>query len=258
MTPGETVFGLLTAAGSGTRLGAGGPKALATLGGRTLFEWALRAMVSGFSFQAIAVTTPPGATAQFTQIAQCLNGGLPVPRLIFVPGGATRQSSVYAGLLALRENYPQLARPSSPEGTNFVLVHDAARAFTPPEVFTRVVTALRQGAEAVTPVLPSADTIKKVHLGPSSLPGTETVDHTLSRADLRRVQTPQGFNWDVLWQVHTAQANSSHSETESALDDCAMVEATGRAAYCVPGDELSFKITTPWDYRLAQAIITEL
>ena len=71
-----------------------------------------------------------------------------------------------------------------------VLVHDAARALTPPEVFARVVDAIEAGADAAIPVLPVIDTIKRVDGG--------AIVAAVDRAELAAAQTPQGFRRDVL------------------------------------------------------------
>ena len=102
-----------------------------------------------------------------------------------MPGGATRPESVAAGVACV------------PDGAEFVLVHDAARPLTPPEVVDRVVAALRGGAEGVVPALAVADTVKRV--GPDG-----SVAETLERGALRAVQTPQGFPAAVLREALAA------------------------------------------------------
>ena len=77
-----------------------------------------------------------------------------VPAIVtVVPGGATRQQSVAAALAVV------------PESIEVVLVHDAARALTPPELVETVAAAVRSGAAAVVPALPVVDTIKRVDDG---------------------------------------------------------------------------------------------
>jgi hypothetical protein len=120
-----------------------------------------------------------------------------------------------------------------PAGTSLVLVHDAARCLVPPEVVERVVAALRAGAPAVVPVLPVTDTVKQVD-------AAGTVVRTVPRADLRAVQTPQGFARDVLERAHDAGASG-------ATDDASLLEALGLPVTTVVGDERAFKVTRPLD-----------
>jgi 2-C-methyl-D-erythritol 4-phosphate cytidylyltransferase len=148
--------------------------------------------------------------------------------VLVTAGGEERQESVRHGLTAL------------PPGVDHVLVHDAARALAPPELFTAVIAALRAGAEAVVPVLPVADTVKRV-IG-------DRVTGTVERGDLRAVQTPQGFALDLLVRAH-AQTGPP------ATDDAALVERLGRTVHTVPGSEEAFKVTRAIDLVLAEAVL---
>jgi 2-C-methyl-D-erythritol 4-phosphate cytidylyltransferase len=146
-----------------------------------------------------------------------------------VPGGAQRQESVAAALAAVPRDVP------------IVLVHDAARALTPPTLIEAVAAAVRAGRPAVIPVLPVVDTIKEV--GPG-----EVVHGTVDRSVLRNVQTPQGFRHDVLAAAHAAA-------TDPLTDDAGLVEKAGVAVTCVAGSELAMKITRPLDLILAEALL---
>ena len=145
-----------------------------------------------------------------------------------MPGGATRPESVAAGVACV------------PDGAEFVLVHDAARPLTPPEVVDRVVAALRAAPRASCPALAVADTVKRV--GPDG-----SVAETLERGALRAVQTPQGFPTAVLREALAAHA-------ADATDCASMVEALGRTVVCVEGDERAFKVTTPADLARAEQL----
>jgi 2-C-methyl-D-erythritol 4-phosphate cytidylyltransferase len=216
-----TVGAIIVAAGSGERLGAGLPKALVDLHGRPMVDWSLSTFAGHPQVAAIVVVAPPDAVAVLTAGA--------AGRALVVPGGASRQDSVKAGLSAL------------PADVSHVLVHDAARPLVPPSVISTVIAALRAGLDAVIPVLPVIDTIKRVD-------AHGVVQATVDRASLRTVQTPQGFRRDVLVAAHrSGQARSLTAIT----DDAGLVEAIGRAVQTVPGSELAFKITTPHDLQLA-------
>jgi 2-C-methyl-D-erythritol 4-phosphate cytidylyltransferase len=123
---------------------------------------------------------------------------LDADHLVVVPGGATRQASVAAGLAAL------VAHPAGAD-VDVVLVHDAARPFAPPSLVARVVEAVRAGHAAVVPGLPVTDTVKRVVAGGP----TELVLATVPRADLRAVQTPQGFALALLLRAHAAASSGA-------------------------------------------------
>ncbi len=214
---------LVPAAGAGVRLGPGGPKALRLLDGEPLLVHAVRRVAAAPSVRMIVVAAP---AAEVTAVRELL---APVAEVTVVPGGAERQESVGRALAAV------------PAGIPVVLVHDAARALTPPELIESVAAAVRDGRPAVIPVLPVVDTIKRV--GPG-----EIVHGTVDRSVLRSVQTPQGFRHDVLAEAH---ANAADPLT----DDAGLVEKAGIEVTCVPGSELAMKITRPLDLILAEALL---
>ncbi len=209
---------IVAAAGSGSRLGADRPKALVLLAGRPLVAWAVDGLCAG-GVHEVVVTVPPGTTADFAQ-----HVGADV-RL--VEGGATRTASVRAGLAAIGS------------GARAVLVHDAARPLTPPDVVARVLAALDAGAPAVVPVLPVVDTTVVVD-------DDGVVTDTVDRAVLRRVQTPQGFARDALVDAYARLPPDAE-----LTDDAAVVRAAGIPVATVAGDERAAKVTVPHDLALA-------
>ena len=216
---------ILTAAGSGSRLGSALPKALVTVGGEPLVLHAARALVT--VADRLVVTAPAGMEQQVTEaLAE-------IPQAEVVTGGCTRQASVAAGLARLSDRDP---------GT-VVLVHDAARPFAPPALVRRVVDAVQAGHSAVVPGLPVTDTVKQVQ------PGTDParVLATVDRAALRAVQTPQGFTLEVLRRAHEAGAARAGDEATAATDDAALVEALGLPVHVVAGSAEARKITTAAD-----------
>jgi 2-C-methyl-D-erythritol 4-phosphate cytidylyltransferase len=214
---------ILVAAGRGDRLGPGGPKALRLLGAEPLVVHAVRAAVASGSVDLVVVAGPPGDADEFRDL---LTGY--TPHLLVVPGGATRRRSVAAALAAL------------PASVEVVLVHDAARCLAPPALFTAVAKAVMDGADAVVPVVPIADTVKQI--------AGDVVVGTLDRSILRAAQTPQGFRRTVLENAHAAV-------DEDATDDAGMVERTAATVRVVPGDEDAFKITRPPDLVSAEAVL---
>jgi len=214
---------LVPAAGAGLRLGPGGPKALRLLAGEPLLVHAVRRVAAAPSVRMIVVAAP---AAEVEAVRELL---APVAPVTVVAGGAERQESVSLALAAV------------PAEIEVVLVHDAARALTPPQLIESVAAAVRQGHPAVIPVLPVVDTIKEV--GPG-----EVVLGTVDRSVLRSVQTPQGFRHDVLAAVHA-------SADDALTDDAGLVEKAGLPVTCVPGSELALKITRPLDLVLAEALL---
>jgi 2-C-methyl-D-erythritol 4-phosphate cytidylyltransferase len=223
---------LVPAAGAGVRLGPGGPKALRLLDGEPLLVHAVRRVAAARSVRLIVVAAP---AADVEAVRALLASVAPVT---VVAGGAERQQSVAAALAAV------------PPGVEIVLVHDAARALTPPELFEEVAAAVRGGQPAVIPVLPVVDTIKEVgpiDVGAGSGVG-EVVLGTVDRSVLRSVQTPQGFRRAVLVAAHAAGLDPH-------TDDAGLVEKTGVLVACVPGSSLALKITRPLDLILAEALL---
>jgi 2-C-methyl-D-erythritol 4-phosphate cytidylyltransferase len=216
---------LIAAAGMGVRLGGGGPKALRLLAGETLLIHAARRVAAAPSVAQLVIAAPPNDLQVVRDLMAPVTGSVDV---CVVPGGATRQTSVSA---ALRAASPRL---------DIVLVHDAARCLTPPELLESVADAVRSGHDAVIPVLPITDTVKQVE--------RSTVVGTVDRAALRIVQTPQGFRRRVLSEAHAAVA-------DNLTDDAGLVERLGVAVHCVPGSELALKITRPFDLVLAEALL---
>ncbi|MEV6739257.1 2-C-methyl-D-erythritol 4-phosphate cytidylyltransferase [Streptomyces sp. NPDC051104] len=226
---------VIPAAGRGVRLGPGAPKALRALGGVPMLIHAVRAMAASRAVSLVIVVAPPDGTAEVKSLLDA--HALPERTdFLVVPGGETRQESVRLGLDALPPEY------------GIVLVHDAARPLVPVDTVDAVIEAVREGAPAVVPALPLADTVKEVQ--PATAPGEpEPVVATPDRARLRAVQTPQGFDRATLIQAH-------ETVTDNVTDDASMVEQLGLPVVVVPGHEEAFKVTRPLDLVLAEAVLT--
>ncbi len=211
---------ILVAAGSGSRLAAGVPKALVEVGWRSLLQHCLDTAGAVGRIRQIVVVVPD---AQVQQVSAGL-AGQPVE---VVAGGATRDASVRAGLTQVVDDE--------------VLVHDAARPFVPAEVYERVIDALAQG-QAVIPAIAVADTIKRVRDG--------VVVETPPREHLVAVQTPQGFRTSTLRAAH-------RSGDADVTDDAMRLERAGIEVRVVDGDARGFKITTPFDLAVATAMLED-
>lgn len=227
VTPVPRTAVIVVAAGSGTRLNAGGPKAFVGLDARSILHHALRGVFAATSAQ-VVIVAPAGLEGEALTEAQAVAGERR-ELVSVVAGGSTRQASVQAGLDALWADI------------DFVLVHDAARALTPAAVFDRVLAALEAGADAVIPAVPVVDTIKRVD-------ATGAVVAGVDRSELAAAQTPQGFRRDIL-AAATAAAAADHT------DDAAVVAAAGHPVITVAGDAAAFKITTAADLERARALL---
>ncbi|WP_327717853.1 2-C-methyl-D-erythritol 4-phosphate cytidylyltransferase [Streptomyces sp. NBC_00490] len=225
---------VIPAAGRGVRLGPGAPKALRALNGTPMLIHAVRAMAASRAVSLVVVVAPPEGAAEVKSLLDA--HALPERTdFLVVPGGEERQDSVKLGLDALPPDY------------DIVLVHDAARPLVPVDTVDAVIEAVRDGATAVVPALPLADTVKEVE--PATVPGDpEPVVATPERARLRAVQTPQGFDRATLIRAH-------ESVTGNVTDDASMIEQLGETVVVVPGHEEAFKVTRPLDLVLAEAVL---
>ena len=238
------VVAILTAAGAGTRLGAGGPKALVEVGGRSLLRRAAQGLVDSGVVDHLVVTAPGEHVERFAAELAGLAGAGPGIRVV-AGSSASRQASVALGLRAALEDCPR---------AGVVLVHDAARALTPPEVVRRVVAAVRAGHDAVVPALAVTDTVKEIAPAGPAGSGVEIVVGTPDRSRLRAVQTPQGFAVAALVRAHELGAARGAHEALAASDDAGLVEAAGGRVVVVEGDPLALKVTTPLDLALAELL----
>lgn len=229
---------LLAAAGRGTRLGGPIPKAFVTLRGSSLVERSLRAMLTSQVVDEIIILVSPdmeGYARELLSRRGLLNDPEGI-RVRLVHGGGERADSVWAGLQAIDHD------------DAIVLIHDSARALTPPGMIARVARTVADGAPAVIPVVPVADTIKRID-------GSTVVD-TPNRAELRAVQTPQGF---LLSSLRAANEKFFSTPDPGFIptDDASLMEWYGVEVTCVQGDPMAFKVTTPIDMMLAQRITDE-
>ena len=206
------IAALLVGAGSGTRFGAETPKQFLSLGGRPVLRHAAETLV-----EHVGMLQPVGDKAP---IEAALEGLRHLPP---VPGGATRQQSVHAGLEALGADAPDV-----------VLVHDAARPLIPPGTIPALLAALEHAPGAI-PAIPVADTLKRVV--------DDVITATAPRDGLYRAQTPQAFRFPVLLAAHRA------GTAGAATDDASLLEAAGLTVAIVPGSEDNIKLTWPEDLR---------
>lgn len=232
-----TIAAVVTAAGSGTRLGAVSPhgavpKALVAIEGRALVAWAV-SHVSEVA-ERIVVTAPSNHLDSMR--AALADAGASA---LVVSGGDTRQASVAAGLHAL---------DLAPD--DIVVIHDAARAFQLPAVMRATVAAVQDGADGAIPVLPVVDTL----IGAPAADGT--IGPAVDRDSLRAVQTPQTFRASAILDAHRRAAEDAAASP--ATDDATLARALGHRIVAVDGHEWGFKLTRPGDMPLAREIAQQI
>jgi 2-C-methyl-D-erythritol 4-phosphate cytidylyltransferase/2-C-methyl-D-erythritol 2,4-cyclodiphosphate synthase len=213
---------VLVAAGIGSRFGGPVAKQFLPLAGVPVIRRAaLRLLQAGVAVQPVGDQAP---------ILQALDG---LGHLPPVPGGATRQASVLAGLEALAQDPPDI-----------VLVHDAARPYFPPALIPALLAALERHDGAI-PALPVSDTLKAARPGPDP-----AIARTVPRDGLFRAQTPQAFRFPLFLSLHRAAADGG------ATDDAMLLEQAGRTVALVPGSEANTKITVQDDLtRMEQGML---
>jgi 2-C-methyl-D-erythritol 4-phosphate cytidylyltransferase len=228
---GTPATAVIAAAGSGERLGAGGPKAFVELAGEPLLAHALRAAEAAAAIGPLVVAAPPGEEARALRCGRAAAGREPV----VVSGGATRAQSVAAALAAVE--------------TELVLIHDAARPLAAPALFDAVAGHLRAGspAAAVIAAAPIADTVKRVAPGEAL-----RVVATEPREQLWAAQTPQGFRTRELREAIAALGEEA---VAAATDEARLIELTGGTVLLEPAPARNLKVTTPEDLALAEALL---
>jgi 2-C-methyl-D-erythritol 4-phosphate cytidylyltransferase/2-C-methyl-D-erythritol 2,4-cyclodiphosphate synthase len=217
------ITAIIPAAGESRRMQIGINKQFLRIAGQPVLTRTLLSL-KGFADEFIIVCRP----GEEDQCRDAIGGILEDYKLL--PGGATRQDSVYAGLAHARGDY--------------VLIHDGSRPLASPDLIRRVIAAAKVHGAAI-PALPVTDTIKEVSGG--------MVQATLDRTLLHAVQTPQVFRRELLLSAY-AHARKAQQQ---ATDDAFLVESLGQPVSVVPGEAANLKITHPQDILRATQIIGE-
>ena len=226
----DTIWALILAAGSGTRLadaGIGVRKQYLRMKGAPLFWHSARTLSRVPRVRGVVFVFPPEEADEMrAAVADLFSREDLGVQWTVAPGGARRQDSVRSGLAAL------------PPECGGVLVHDSARPFASAVLIQRLLGELDAGWKGVVPAVRVTDTIKRV----ADAGDGEAVEQTLIRGELRAVQTPQAFRTAVLCEAHERAA----AEGWTVTDDASMVERLGKVRV-IPGEESNVKITTPAD-----------
>jgi 2-C-methyl-D-erythritol 4-phosphate cytidylyltransferase/2-C-methyl-D-erythritol 2,4-cyclodiphosphate synthase len=223
---------LIVAAGKGERARLGPPNQLGLpkqyerLAGQPMLRRTVQAFLAHPSIQISHVQVVIGGAQQ--ELAASALSGLDVPTPVL--GGATRQESVRLGLEALCAEAP-----------DFVLIHDAARPLISARVIDAVIGALEAGADGALPMVAASDTLRRRDAG-----GHWTL---VSRENLYRAQTPQGFVYAKIAAAHRLHAN------QDVTDDVALAELAGLKVQMVEGEEKNIKVTRKEDFALAETLL---
>jgi 2-C-methyl-D-erythritol 4-phosphate cytidylyltransferase/2-C-methyl-D-erythritol 2,4-cyclodiphosphate synthase len=221
------VAAVVVAAGRGYRAGGDMPKQYREIAGEPVIRPTLAAFLGHPQIDAVQPVIHPDDERAFRVATMGFDDLLPP-----VPGGATRQASVRAGLAALQAATPEI-----------VLIHDAARPFLSGDLISRAIAAAKQHGAAV-PAIAITDTVKKVD-------ERDMVSETLDRSRLRTVQTPQAFAYDLIVALHNRAAAAGR---EDFTDDAALAEWAGHAVNVFAGESTNVKLTTNDDFERAEAL----
>lgn len=218
---------IIAAAGSGNRMGSGIPKQYLEIQGKPILARAVEAFSqNAFIDEIYIVVNQDYAEA-------CRKEYCSTPNKVkeIVCGGAERQDSVYAALTIL------------PADVDFVLIHDGARPFVTNDAIEALIESMvKHGAAALAVTV--KDTIKSAENG--------IFTETLERGRLYSIQTPQGFNRQLLLMAY----RKAFTENFYGTDDAVLVEKMGEKVYLVKGDYNNIKITTKEDVIVGEAILT--
>jgi 2-C-methyl-D-erythritol 4-phosphate cytidylyltransferase len=213
---------ILLAGGQGTRMGKGLPKQFRLLGTKTLALYSYEFFDKTAQIDEIIVVCPATYQSLFYPISKPVRFALP---------GARRQDSAYLGLLA--------AHPKA----DLICIHDAARPFIDAEAFTALLKQARS-CDAAALATRSANTIKQCD-------EHQRVKQTLPRHELWELQTPQAIRRDLLIQAY----EHAYTHNIEATDDLSLVEELGIKPTLVEGSRKNFKLTTPFDWFVAECAL---
>ena len=222
---------VLAAAGSGQRLG-GVDKALLPIDGKTMLEHCLEVFSSCSEFTEVVVI----GRLPLLDALRSISSRYPVPTQV-VAGGATRFESIQQGLRAVDDD------------CRWVAIHDVARPLLSTTLINSLIRAVSKTG-AVVPALALSDTIKEV--APTACC---QIFKTLERDRLRRIQTPQVFDYRLLMSAYTK--DWTRTEMESFTDDASVVEAFGHPVMYVTGESHNLKITTWEDVKIAEGLLSQ-
>jgi len=224
---------IITAAGSGKRIGGEVKKQFIELKGKRLLEYTLERFINNDLIDFIVLVLPVDYIEDFKQ------GGTE-KKIKKVEGGKERADSVRRGLVAAEKIFDE---GDVAEKDRIVLIHDGVRPFVSDRLIRDVVNlTIEKGA--TVPVLPLTETVLSVD-------DDQAVLKYSDRESMRSVQTPQGYRMDIITKAY----EKAGSDAKNATDESSMVFDSGEELFLLAGDRLNLKITTIEDLRLANCLI---
>lgn len=231
------IAAIIPAAGVGKRMNANVNKVWLNLKGKSIIEHTLQVFLDSGLFDPIVVVVNEDEINEFKEF---LSDKMPGAKVSITKGGKERQNSVFNGLHYLSSlNDGEWNNNSA----NLVLIHDAARALVSIRLIKDVVESGKK-YQAVSLGIPVKDTIKEVD-------ADGFVTNTPERTRLWAIQTPQIFNYQLLYQCHQKVSGIERNFS----DDCGIIEYCGFPVKIIPGSYENLKITTPEDLIVAEAIM---
>jgi len=224
------VEAVIVGAGKGTRFGNNQPKQFCPIAGKPILDWTLHRFEVCPLVDAIILVVPEGMKEE-TKKRLSLSRYRKLKKV--TEGGEERTDSVYQGLICVDED------------TQVVLIHDGVRPLVSLSLINSVIRQT-EIYEAVVPGVPVKETVKEKD-------GQGLVIKTLPRNRVYLIQTPQGFKYQLIKEAHQ-MARSLNWKTS---DDAGLLEKLGKKVKIIPGEESNIKITTFFDFKLAEILLKE-
>lgn len=220
---------IIVAGGKGLRMGGEVPKQFLPIGGEPVLMRTVETFYQTDTETGIVLVLPQEQQSYWKNL--CCQYDFRIP-YILADGGCTRFHSVRNGLQVIPDE----------DSDSLIAVHDGVRPFVSPRVIQECFEAATRWG-AVVPVLDMVDSVRQLSEDGSSM--------AVDRSCLKLVQTPQTFRADILKNAYRQEF------TERFTDDASVVEASGVSVALVSGNRENIKITTPFDLKIAEALLKE-
>lgn len=222
-------YAVILAGGKGLRLGGDIPKQLLPLAGKHVIRWSAEAFHSVSEINRIIVVAEKNSISTIKKILPAAE----FPKIItFIEGGAERSDSSYNALVSRVF-----------KADDIILFHDAARPFVTTEIIKAVIKEVKtSGAAGV--YIPAVDTV--------TVAENNTVSYIPERMNVFYAQTPQGFSYNIIRDSHEQYRKGALNI--KVTDDVSLVMANGHDVKLINGSVSNFKITTDFDYKIAEFI----
>lgn len=219
---------IILASGTGSRSGLNIPKQFYKIKDKTVLEYSIAAFQNNKNIDEIIIVSNPKFIDLTKELASKYS------KVIYVmSGGETRQQSSYNGVMSIMDKEAN------------ILIHDAVRPFVTQRIINECIEALSK-YNAINVAIESSDTILEID-------ENNFIKSVPNRKNLRRVQTPQCFKFDLIKKAHCLAINDKEFQP---TDDCGLVLRYNLSPiYIVNGDETNIKITYPSDLEIAEKIL---